>query len=59
LVFSFNSFSDNPLFGSRWSLGGFVGDEAGAVLPGLEGLEEVELRIGVVALTGVPVLEGS
>lgn len=39
--------------------GGSVGDKAGAALPGVDGLEEVGLRIGVVALTGVPVLEGS
>jgi len=30
-----------------------------AALAGVDGLEEVGLRIGVVALTGVPVLEGS
>jgi hypothetical protein len=47
------------LLGSRWSLRGIDGDEVGAALAGVDGLEEVGLRIGVVALTGVPVLEGS
>lgn len=36
----------------------FKGEEAGAA-PGVDGREEVGLRVGVVALTGVPVLEGS
>lgn len=33
-------------------------EELGAA-PGVDGREEVGLRVGVVALTGVPVLEGS
>lgn len=33
--------------------------DAGEDLGGVEGREELGLRIGVVALTGVPVLEGS
>jgi hypothetical protein len=33
--------------------------EADACLPGLEGSEDIGLRIGVVALIGVPFLEGS
>lgn len=36
-----------------------MGDKVGAALFGVDGCEEVGLRIGVVALTGVPVLEGS
>ena len=36
-----------------------MGDEACAALEGVDGLELVGLRIGVVAPTGVPVLEGS
>lgn len=38
---------------------GSVADDSGAALGGVDGLEEVGLRIGVVALTGVPVREGS
>lgn len=55
LVFICSSFSDNSLF----ALGGFVREEVSAALPGDDGLEELGLRIGVVALTGVPFLEGS
>ena len=36
-----------------------MGDEACAALEGVDGLELVGLRIGVVAPTGAPVLEGS
>ena len=36
-----------------------MGDEDRTPLRGVDGLEEAGLRIGVVARTGVPVLEGS
>lgn len=36
-----------------------MGVEHGAVLPGLDGPDEVGPRIGVASLAGVPVLEGS
>nr|GMD71997.1 hypothetical protein Iba_chr12fCG4320 [Ipomoea batatas] len=43
---------------AKRSLGWLKKEELGAA-PGVDGREEVGLRVGVVALTGVPVLEGS
>ena len=60
LVFICSSFSDNSfMLRFRLSLCRSVKVDAGEALGGVEGREELGLRIGVVALTGVPVLDGS
>lgn len=56
LVFTCSSFSDTSF---PWLLDELACDDVGMALGGVEGREESGLRVGVVALTGVPVLEGS